>query len=262
MANQPPTLSGLHKPGSTGTASLGICIYGAGGVGKTTLLSTMPGRGLVVDVPQIEGGTMVLANVSDRVDVKPVESWDEINDVFWFLKTAQHDYQWVGVDSLTAFSELARRKTIRERDLDADPHTVSMQEWGKIGGLVSELIFRFRTLKQHTIWIAQERKFGADEDVSAKRGPSVSPASLTALVPSMLLMGRLTVERGLDGHWERHLRIGPHPLYHTKVRTVPGVRAPNVIRNPRLDDTIRYLLGLRPEPLDEVDDNSNVIILG
>lgn len=248
------TLEGVFKPGTNTSQSFGLCIYGRGGVGKTTLLATMPGRGLIIDVPQIEGGTFVLAG-SNNIDVKSVEEWDEVNDIYWFLEKKAHPYRWVAVDSITAFLELAKRKTIKERDLNMDPHVISLQEWGKVGRLVGELVYRFRRLKTHTIWIAQERKFGNEEDPATPSiiGPDVSPSALQMLLPSMLLVARLSVERGPDGGWERHLRIGPHNHYYTKCRARPNLDVPAVIRNPRLDVLLKYLLGSgeRPEQAEE-----------
>jgi len=224
--------------------------------GKTTLLGTMPGRGLVIDVPQIEGGTFVLQDQANRIDIVPVETWDAVDAIYWFLMKSDHPYQWVAIDSLTAMTELAKRKTIKERDLDVDPHVISLQEWGKIGRLVGELVYRFRTLKQHTIWIAQERKFGGGGDEGGAGpvtlGPDTSPAALQALLPSMLLVGRLSVEHSVDG-WERQLRVGPHAMYVTKARAVPGQDVPPIIRNPSLAGLLKFLLA-RPgaERPDEV----------
>ena len=255
------TLSGVYKPTSKQKQSFGICIYGKGGTGKTTLVGTMPGKGLVIDVPQIEGGTFVLEDHADRIDVVPVTTWSEINPIYWFLAKEKHDYQWVAIDSITAFTELAKRQTIKERDLDADPHTISLQEWGKIGRLLAELIYQFRVLPIHTIWIAQERKFGGMDDVGdGTIGPDVSPAALQSLLPSMLLVGRLSVEHSIDGNWERHLRIGPSERYFTKVRAKPGLSVPAVIRNPSLASILRYVLGSGDRP-EEVEEGS-LIVLG
>lgn len=256
------TLSGVYKPTSKQKQSFGICIYGKGGTGKTTLVGTMPGKGLVIDVPQIEGGTFVLEDNADRIDVVPVTTWSEINPIYWFLAKEKHDYQWVAIDSITAFTELAKRQTIKERDLDADPHTISLQEWGKIGRLLAELIYQFRVLPIHTIWIAQERRFGGMDEGgdSSTVGPDVSPAALQSLLPSMLLVGRLSVEHSIEGNWERHLRIGPSEHYYTKVRAKPGLSVPAIIRNPNLASILRYVLGSGARP-DEVEEQS-LIVLG
>lgn len=253
------TIPGAFKPSASAIESIGICIYGRPGVGKTTLVGTMPGRGLVIDVPQVEGGTFVLADHADRIDVKTVETWNEIDDVYDFLDRNSHPYKWVAIDSLTAFVELAKRKAIRERRLDEDAHVISQQEWGKIGGLISELIWKFRKLKTHTIWVAQERSYGGDGD-PLYLGPAATPSSLSALTPSMMLIGRLSVENH-NGVYQRRLRIGPSQGYITKVRAKPGLDIPNVCANPNLTTILRYLLGNgeRPEEADEAVQFFNIV---
>lgn len=256
-----PTLTGVYRPGQQLGQAFGLCIYGRGGVGKTSLLGTMPGRGLIIDVPQIEGGTFVLEAHAERIDVVPVESWDAINAIYWFLAKGEHDYQWVAIDSITAFQELAKRKTISDRALDImDPHTMTLQEYGKVGRLLGEMVYKFRTLKQHTIWIAQERKFGGDnEGERGIIGPDVLPSALSMLMPSMLMMARLSVEFTMMGTAERHLRLGASESYYTKCRSKSGIEVPHVIRNPHLGKLLKFILGSGEKP-DEVQETG--LILG
>jgi len=238
-----------YKPNAKTQRSFGLCIYGQGGVGKTSLLRTMPGKGLVIDVPQVEGGTFVLEDVADRIDVTEVRTWNEIEDVYWQLKEGKHQWQWVAIDSITGFQELAKRRVVAERSLDADPHVIGLQEWGKMGQLIGDLVYRFRTLPTHTIWIAQERKHGGGDDGGpVMMGPDVIPSALSALKPSMLMMGRMYVEMNAEGQWERRLRVQPHPDYHAKIRVKPGIVCPAVFANPSLNDILRFVFGTGPQP--------------
>jgi phage nucleotide-binding protein len=243
----PRTLPKLYKPSSTATQAFGICIYGRGGTGKTTLVGTMPGKGLIIDVPQIEGGTFVLEDKAANIDVVPVETWNDVDGIYWYLRNQRHDYRWVAIDSITAFQELAKRKVVSERDLSADPHVIALQEWGKMGQLVGDLVYRFRTLPVHTIWIAQERKHGSEEGGSVT-GPDIIPSALSALMPSMMLVGRLSVQQDAEGKWQRQLRVGSHPDYYTKVRAKPGLDVPSLILKPDLGNILRFLLGSGPAP--------------
>lgn len=249
------SLPKLYKPGEAAAGqTFSACIYGRGGVGKTTLLGSMPGKGLVIDVPQIEGGTFVLEDHADRIDVVPVTEWDEIDPIYWYLAKEDHGYQWVAVDSITAMQTLAQRKTVKERPLDADPHTISLQEYGKIGQLMKELVYRFRTLPIHVIWIAQERSFGSLEETSGKTiGPDVLPGALQGLLPSMILVGRLYVHETAEG-WERRLRIGPSDDFYTKARAKPGLDVPPIVKDPSLYGIIRFLLGRGERPQEAKDE--------
>lgn len=257
----PAVLPGIHKPTLKPNSSFGLCFYGRSGTGKTSLLGTMPGRGLVIDIPQIEGGTFVLSDHADRIDVKEVTTWDEIDAVYWFLKKEKHAYQWVAIDSLTAMTELAKRKVISDRTLAADPHKITLPEWGELGQLVQELIYKFRTLSIHTIWIAQETTHGSEErGEPVQIGPDTRPRALNALIPSMLLCARTSVEQRLDGTYEYRLRIGPHPVFMTKARHKPGLEVPNLIFNANVGKLLRYLFGLPDaEPPQAVDESTNIL---
>lgn len=270
------TLPGTFKPGERVSSGIRAVIYGPGGAGKTTLLGSMPGRGLIMDIPQIEGGDFVLKNHADRIDVIRVESWVKVQgspedqpglqEVFNYLKYKNHGYKWVGIDSLTGWTELARRKVVGERAnaLVLDPHKTTLPEWGTIGGLISEMIYQFHTLPMHVFWTAQERAYGGDKDPADAHfiGPSTSPAALAALLPPQRLIGRLSVEKQMDGSSLRQLRVGSSSTYKTKVRAVPDVDMPAIIANPDLGMIFRYMLGGPAYPRPEEVKESAIFVLG
>lgn len=238
---RPPGIKGIYKPGAR-PEFLSVCIYGRGGTGKTTLLGTMPGKGLVIDVPLVEGGTYVLKSKASRIDVVPVEQWNEIADVYKSLHLgAGLDYKWVGIDSITAFTVLAIRKVTGQRVLSADPAKISQQDWGTVGRMVSELIYQFRQLKLHTIWLAQERSFGKD-GMPSVIGPDTSPAARSTLLPALTLCGRLFVDYTLDGNPQRLLRVNSHPEYDAKTRAMEGITLPDVVTNANLGKLLRYAI--------------------
>lgn len=245
----------IRKPRAD-LSRLSICIYARGGVGKTTLLGTMPGKGLLIDIPQIEGGDSVLAD-RENIMVAPTVTWDELDDIYKYLAKGGHDYRWVAIDTITAAQELAKRKAIKERELSADPHTVSLQEWGKIGELMRELFYRFRLLPINTILLAQERS-PRDREGARDYHPAVSPLSLEALMPPQHLVGRLYVWQKEDeaGNvvWERRLRTAPHEMYLTKVRNVKGRELPPVVREPHLGRILAYMLGKDVAPPEAASD--------
>ena len=221
-------------------------MYGVGGVGKTYLLSTMPKKGLVIDVPQVEGGTSVLSHTKN-IMVLPVTRWEEIDDAFKYLRHAKHDYSWVAIDTMTAMQELAKRRAVQDRagDISIDPKITTMQDWGKIGNLMGEMIFKFRTLPIHVIFLAQENT-RETTGMPAVYEPAVAPATMQTLLPSLSLCGRLTVvevEKNDSMVLERQMRVAPGPSYKSKFRAVKGRELPNVVANPNLGEMLAYLLG-------------------
>ena len=232
----------------------GICIYGVGGSGKTTILETMPGPGILIDIPQLEGGAYVISDQADRIHGVKCEEWSDVDDIYWALAKKDtnelpyiEEIKWVAIDSITAMEQLAKHKVIneRDRDLGEDPHKITMQEYGQIGQLTGALIYKFRRLPYTTIFLAQERLHGSEDDPGPKRlGPDVIRSSLSALLPSLSFVGRLGVESYGDNKERRILRLGPSDgEWFVKKRTPKGKPLPRLIRNPNLGEIFRYLYG-------------------
>lgn len=222
-------------------------IYAYSGVGKTTILGTMTGRGLVIDIPQYEGGTNVLYPKRKRIKVVPVVAWEELNDLYQMLRKGGHNYDWVAIDTITGAQQLARKKVITERDeIASATHKLRIQDWGEIAQLNGQLYEKFRLLPIPVILLAQEkpRKEDTEDDEEITRIlPNVSPASLDALVPHPMLTGHLALFEKDDGRWVRQLRVGPHTRYVTKARSLPSRPLPNVIRSPNLGGILAYMMG-------------------
>ena len=98
--------------------------------GKTDLTSTAP-RILILDP---ESGTKELP--PDQ-PVWPVNKWDDLDECFKYLKTAdaKKRFDWVGVDGMTRITNMALRKVMaqqEERDLDHIPGQVNRKTTAKL----------------------------------------------------------------------------------------------------------------------------------
>lgn len=246
----------IRKPRAEVAQYLAV-IYGRGGVGKTTMLGTMPGRGLVIDIPQFEGGDMVLSNKRDRISIAPVRVWEEINTLYLALRKGGQingtKYDWVAIDTISACQQLARKKVLKERDeIRAQRYEIRLNDWGSISQLMGQLFEQFRLLSMPVIFTAQEKARRDDrndeEDGERIIIPNVSPASLDLLIPHPLLIGRLYMYEGEDSKWERRLRVGPHSNYVTKSRSIPGRALPPIIRKPHLGNILGWMRGKDVKP--------------
>jgi len=223
---------------------LGICIFGKIGVGKTTLLGTMPGKGLLLDVKGIEEGDSVVAHHADRIAVLDIATWEDLNKAYHMLRKGQYKCDWVAIDTVTSVQILAKRRVLKLRD-DADlkTHQVRRQDWGDIGQLMGELFLKFRSLPMHIVFLSQERTFEhEDGDEPTEILPEVSPASLRILTPSLHLVGRYYIEDVGDG-MERRMLVEARPGFVTKARSVKGRELPPIIRKPNLGRILRYMQG-------------------
>jgi len=220
----------------------------------------MPGRGLIIDVPQIEGGTMVLAEApnADRLDILPVVRWDGERSLIKaydeVLVPNSGNWDWIALDSITAAQELAKRKITRERGgasdstITGNPHKVTLPEHGEIGEMMKDLAYKLRLLnKVHVIVTAQQRS--RQDDEGSVLQPDISPSALTGWLPSMFLVGHLSVievavnEEATKFEWERRLRVGAHPNFVTKARALPSRPLPAIIRKPHLGEIFSWCLG-------------------
>jgi hypothetical protein len=114
------------------------------------------------------------------------------------------------------------------------------------------MFYKYKLLNIHVIFVAQEKQRGNEEGIEIV--PNVSPMALDALLPPLYVVGRMfvnqvdTEEGGM--RIERQLRVGPHDIYLTKTRAVPGRELPSVVAVPNLGTIFAYLMGRkvkRPE---------------
>jgi len=234
-------------------------LYGAQGSGKTRLVGTMPGKGLVIDTVRYEGGTRVLADKIDRIDVLPVYTWHDFSEIYEALKQKQVHYDWIAFDSLTGVQELARQKTVYERTKEekeaGDTRITTRQEYGKIGLLMGDLSSWFQDVGVHVIFTAQERM--REQDGDKIRVPAITPASLTAITPRLDLVIHTFLryvpdDNGVDQK-QFLLRLNAHPYYVTKARAVPEIVLPDVTSDCDLKKVVACLLGKSKEPLTAVN---------
>lgn len=241
-----------------------IGIYGENGAGKTTMVADMPGIGVYIDVPMLEGGGFVLPReAAPRIAGIKVEEWEDLESVYWGLKDRNpreivneanpdwdvRDAKWFAMDSATALHVLATRKIIRERDrsLGEDPHKITLQERGWISQLEAEMFFRFRSLDDYwQLYVAQQRTHRPPDDSPdpepIRIGPDLPGGALRAFKQPLTIIGHLAVVSDKKGNEQRQLRVGPPDGdYIVKARTPRDRRLPQVIAEPDLSTILRYV---------------------
>jgi len=172
-----------------------MLVYGDSGVGKTRFASSAP-KVLMIDVND-KGQDSV------RRDLNPdfilIEYWREINDIYWFQQEGDHDYESVGIDTVSNLQNICMDFVLGDeaaRDASRDPDMPSRQAWGKVGKLMRTQIINFRNLPLNTIFVAQLRakQTGDDEDDESEiiYGPEVSPSIEKTLKAAVGTIGYLT----------------------------------------------------------------------
>lgn len=232
-------------------------LYGRSGSGKTTLAASFPKPILVLDIR--DQGTDSIADHKD-IDVKEVEALEDIEDIFYALKANPGKYKTVVIDTVTQLQQMLMEEIKPKKGTRAgDWGSISRREFGDVSAQMKEWILNFRNLGIEVVFIAQERTSHEDEDNSDNMlipevGPSVMPSVAILLNASVSIIGNTFIRikktrkevRGkkIDRESAQYcLRIGPNPVYTTKLRKPKSVEPPAFIENPTYEDIMDIILG-------------------
>jgi hypothetical protein len=228
-----------------------ILVYARNKKGKTRFGATAP-RVLIIDP---EEGTNEESKLNP--DVWPVNSWEDLDDVYKFLREGKHDYEWVCIDGLTRIANMSLRWVMyqaEQRDLDRRPGQVGKQDYGKSGEAVKAMLYNFHNLPLGVIFTVQERMMDAipsgdededSEDAAIMYVPDLPKGVRSAVNSIVDVIGRLytvktTVKvRASDGTInekeviQRRIWLEPHVSYDTGYRSAHTL--PPYLKNPTVE---------------------------
>lgn len=241
-----------------------FCFYGRSGTGKTTLFGTFPGKKLLIDVQ--DEGTDSVSDIKD-MDVKEIEDFADFEDTYWWIKDHPKVYKNIAIDTVSMLQMIAVRE-ISEKNKKpgkraGDWGTMSQRAWGDVAALMKEWLINYRDLTRlgiNVVFIAQDRTFNMnDEDdsdnaVIPEVGPALSPSIAKALNAAVSMVGNTfirsrTIVKEVKGKkvkkevTEYCLRVGPNPVYTTKVRKPRDIRAPDFIVDPDYETIMDIING-------------------
>lgn len=245
----------IQKPGDRKRKPQ-ILVYARNKKGKSTFGSTAPNV-LMIDP---ENGTDHLKKVNP--DAWHVSVWEDMDEVYRFLRLGDHSYEWVCVDGVTRIHNMALRFVMNqqeERDLDRIPGFVQLKDYGKANELLKGMMLNFQALGLGIIYTAQERMQSvtdtAEEDDEAEESdimfvPDVSKGARSAINAMVDVIGRLYTVRATkkvrrNGNIEekeyvqRRLWLGVHPRYDTGFRS--DYELPDFLPNPTIPKLVELL---------------------
>lgn len=249
------------KPISSLGLVLAALFYGKSGSGKTTVGATFPGPILHQDIR--EKGTDSISNIPGAKTVS-VDHWDEWEQLYWFLKSGDHDFKTVIVDAVTQLQALCMAKVREDEDRD-EKEVISKRMWGQISGLLQTWIVNYRDLVDmgiNVVFLAHtrenEEQEGEDDEIIPHVGPRTMPSVASILTAAVKLTGNTFIrERWVEpeeGQKKKRrvvdycMRIGPHGFFETKVRVPKGTFVPDIIVDPDYDKLIQIMKGEYPDP--------------
>lgn len=206
-----------------------VLVYGRNKKGKTRFCMS-PGQGSVLIVDPEHGTDPYIER---DPHVWHLTSWEELDEIYKYLRHTKHDYQWVALDGLTRMSNMALRYVMtqaEEHDLNRRPGMVQQRDYGKAGELMKGMLYNFRNLDIGVIYTAHERQidgseFSEDEDVEDTSTQYVAdlPKGVRAAVNGIVdVIGRLyvvKVDKGDKQVLQRRLWLEPSAIYDTGARS-------------------------------------------
>lgn len=218
------------KKASEHPLNLSMVIYARPKVGKTRFCATAP-KVLIIDCD--EQGTDSTRDDTDPYTIR-ITTWDEINDIYWYLQSGDHDYESVAIDTLSGLATICMNFVLGDelaRDASRDPDQPSQRIYQKTSQLMKTQITNFRNLPMNVIFTAHTRTkdVGEGEDeVITITGPNVQPAVQSHLLGAVGLIGymmkrEVTVKdpkkKGKKKKVTRvRLLVGPSERFETGVR--------------------------------------------
>lgn len=148
-------------------------IYGQSGTGKTVFAGSFP-KPCIIDCEN--GWKSIKAVHGYTPPVVPVKTKNDLVVAYNELVKGEHGFQTVIIDSLTDLNQyivndVLKRNPTRRRD---SPDVPAMLDWSESGRIMERMIYLFRDLPMHVVFIAAERDFSKN-DSDTRILPSVSP---------------------------------------------------------------------------------------
>ena len=240
----------ITRPSALQDRKPSILIYARNKKGKTRF-GTTAGKGKVLMVDP-EHGTDLMTERDP--DTWHIGAWDEMDDIYKFLRTVDHPYEYVCLDGLTRISNMALRFVMsqaEEHDLNRRPGMVQQKDYGKAGELMKGMLYNFHNLPIGKIYTAQERQidgtnFDSDdddsEDATVQYVPDL-PKGVRAAVNGIVdVIGRLytvKAEVGEETVLRRRLWLEPSVMYDTGYRS--DYALPQYLSNPTVPRLVKLI---------------------
>ena len=151
-------------------------VIGKAGIGKTSLLRTIP-EGEKVCVLSAESGLLCVRDLvlSGKVEGFEISNFEELKQALSFFQSGRGDeYQWIFIDSLT---EIAARcvESVKEKYINSKD---TFKMWGEYNDMLTKIIKDFRDLTSHSVVFTCLPSIEKDEENRRYIGPSMSGSQL------------------------------------------------------------------------------------
>jgi hypothetical protein len=266
VLDTPTSLSSLriYKP-NISSYKLKMLVYGPPGVGKTSLLATAGLHELTAPILliNVEGGMLSVADtgalgLKTPPDVVDLQSFDQLEAIFWHLVKGDHPYKSVGIDSLSELQmvnlehivkKLVGKSTAggaKRESLD----DVWRDDYGTSTQQLRRVVRQFRDLPMHVFFSCHDATT-QDKDKNELSHPALTPKLRSAVMGYMDVIGYMYIDAEVAegaSHPEeteevhRRLLCRPFGKWVAKDRS-PGQRLGMVLEDPSIPTIIDRVIG-------------------
>jgi len=232
--------------------NISMLLVGRSGTGKTTMACTFPKPILMLDFK--DEGTDSVKDWGEDVKVLEVDHWDEVEQIYWYLKEGDHPYKTVIWDTITQAQDIVLKKVLEDSGKEWGA-LIHRQDWGAASGLMKTWFLNYRDLPMNFVITAQERVHDSDEEdedqLDPVVGPRVMPSVAGTINPGVKAIGYTFIKevtKRVDGKLHKEpqfcMRLGPHAYYITKVRRPKNKgTTPEYLVDPDYDKLVQVMKG-------------------
>ncbi len=204
ISNQSPTMKIVtFKPQDHFIKAL---IFWKPGSWKTTFASTAP-KPLFLSA---EGGLLSIADKSP--DAVIIQTLKDLQDAHHYLKTTNHPYKTVVIDSITEINEIVKAEIEKKNG-----RYIRKDDWGEVLTKIKRIIRDFRDLPMHCIFLAQEA-VEKDKEEIIRIYPSLNGKAATEIAAACDIVGYMDIDKTSR---ERYMVVQEHAILATKNRLEP-----------------------------------------
>lgn len=197
----------------TETTVMNALVFGPPGSGKTYSLPTMSGKGVIANA---EGGLMGIRDkLGDRVKSVKIETYADLKSLAAELKTTDHGFEWVAIDSLTEVQKLLMDEIMASQ---TDKDIPAMRDWQMCIEELRRMIRFFRDLPINFIATALP-KDDKDEQYGTITRKPLLPGKLADEACGYVDLVLYVLTKDEEGETKRAFLTQPSERYYAKDRS-------------------------------------------
>lgn len=198
-------IEALMQPVGSINTLMHVLLWGRVKSGKTRFIASGPNPVILA----CEDGTKTIRNFPN-VTVFPVTAagdyvpprWKDARDFIYYLNYADHNFETVGVDTMTSLMRMALRFVTKDEELRDDLRakgTLDYRVWNRVTRLLVEFMEDLegvcKARNMHLIYTCQERSLKEEQaEIEGSFVPDLNPAVRGAILEKPDLIARTFIE--------------------------------------------------------------------